>query len=171
MGQKRRRPVRKKDNTGEAWARIHSCRSKYYISRNDLARDEVCRIDDEAQLEIVATIEVITPAQRAHLGEQIFISLLAATKYAPEDRSAPFFGSVSLRGQQRSALAYLPSRPFWELPAIIRGGAGNICLGWTSMRRGYAELGSIFLGDDEDRIELLELGGNTLVTQIERRTS
>ena len=147
---------RTKENSGEVWARILSQKSKYYISQTEL-RDETCRIDDEAQLEIVAMIDAITPALRKHLGGELTVSLLAAEQYAPQAATAGrFFGSVNMRGSQRSALAYLPSQPFWALPALIAGGASYVCIGWNCMRQGYAELSSLFVGDAEDRAYLLE---------------
>ena len=36
---------------------------------------------------------------------------------------ARFFGSLTLRGEHRSALAYLPQQPFWALPRLIERGA------------------------------------------------
>lgn len=166
MGRTRKRGIATRpDDTGEVWAKIISHRSKYYVSRRDPGDD--CRIDDEAELEIVATIDAITPAFRKHLGQEMVISLLAAEKYGPNERdSSPFFGSVNLRGAQRSALAYLPSTPFWALPAMIRDRDAWVCIGWTLMKRGHAHVSSVFIGDAQDRNKLPDLGGNELVTRI-----
>jgi hypothetical protein len=53
----------------------------------------------------------------------MLISLLSARNYSVQKQTvSAFFGSLTLRGSQRSALADLPPKPFWELPAIISGG-------------------------------------------------
>lgn len=159
----KRSPATRKEDTGEVWAKIVSNRSKYYISRDGLGDDE--RIDDEAELEIIATIDAITPSQRKHLGQEIVISLLAAQRHAPKGADPVlFFGSVNLRGSQRTALAYLPTAPFWALPNMVREREAWVCVGWTFMRRGNAHLSSLFIGGAEDRKTLLELGGNALST-------
>ena len=87
-------------------------RAQYFISRGDVGSDS--RIDDEAQLELEAAIEAITPAHKKHLGTTMHISLLSAQNYSVEKQAfSTFFGSLMLRGSQRSARAYLPSKPFW----------------------------------------------------------
>jgi hypothetical protein len=149
---------------GEVWAKIISHKSSYYISR-DAVGDDQYRVHDEAQLEIIGTIDAIAPRQRKHLGEQLLVSLIAAEKYEPkEPASVPFFGSVNFRGSQRSAFAYLPSKPFWALPDLIGNRGAWICVGWKSLHRGYAQLDSVFIGDAGDRGHLLGLSGNWLVT-------
>jgi len=149
---------------GEVWAKIVSFRPKYYISRSGIADD--CRIDDEAQLEVVAIIDAISAAQGKHVGQEMDISLLATESYTPREFTTPkFFGSVNMRGSHRSAMAYLPSAPFWALPDLICGRDAWVCFGWEPMHRGYGQLTSFFIGDAEDRRSLLELGGNSLVTE------
>jgi hypothetical protein len=139
-------------------------RSSYYISRDELEGGEY-RVDDEAQLEIIGTIDAITRAQRKHLGAELQVSLLAAERYGPKE-AAPiaFFGSMNLRASQRSALAYLPSRPFWALPGLMRGEVW-ISIGWKSLQRGYGEVASVFVGGAEERQRLLKLSGDSLITQ------
>ena len=134
-----KRKLKARNISGEVWIRVASYKRKYYISRPDLGSDG--RTNDEAQLEIEGTIEAVSPPHKKHLGAVLELSLLSAQDYS-SDRSSvsPFFGSVTLRGSQRSALAYLPPKPFWELPAVIGSGAIHIALGWTSRRRG-ADLG------------------------------
>jgi hypothetical protein len=51
-------------------------RASYYISRE--GPGEKAMADDEAELEIVATIDAITSLQRKHLGQEMVISLPAA---------------------------------------------------------------------------------------------
>ena len=155
---------RREGNAGEVWAKIVSFRPKYYISSTNVGDDR--RIDDEAQLELVAIIDAISPTQRKHLGQAMDISLLATESYTPRELTTPkFFGSVNMRGSHRSAMAYLPSAPFWALSDLIRGREAWMCFGWAIMHRGYGQLISFFVGDAEDRRSLLELGGNSLVTQ------
>ena len=149
------------DTSGEVWVRITSYKRKYYISRSDVGA--AWRTDDKAQLEVIATIEAISAAQKKHLGANMEISLLCAQDYSPESKGGPaFFGSVMLRGSQRSALAYLPPKPFWELPSIISEGSSWLCLGWSAIHRGWAELTSVFAGDSSDLDQL----GSTCIRAI-----
>jgi hypothetical protein len=128
----------------ELCARILKVRRSYFISRTDDYKEIF--IDDEAQLEIDAVIEELPRRSRKHLGEAISISLLTARRYAPEDKSpTSFFGSVTLRGSNRSALAYLPSLPFWHMPDLIRDGAELLELTYTPMKQGFAHLLSLHL--------------------------
>lgn len=151
MAKRRAEPTA--DRSGQVWVRIESFTRKWYISRTDLSAAE--RVDDEAQLELVATIEAITPAQKKHLGASMDISLLSAQVYSADGSSGPpFFGSLTLRGAQRSALAYLPPRPFWQLPGLIEVSSTRLSLGWDSMHRGAADLVSLFVGDETDLEEL-----------------
>jgi hypothetical protein len=60
----------------EVWAKIITQRASYYISRE--GPGEKAMADDEAELEIVATIDAITSLQRKHLGQEMVISLPAA---------------------------------------------------------------------------------------------
>jgi hypothetical protein len=102
-------------------------------------------------LEIAATIEAISPSQKKHLGAEMDISLLSAQNYSRGSETASvFFGSLTLRGSRRSALAYLPPQPFWQLPALISEGANWLSLGWSEIHRGGADLMSVFLGDEAD---------------------
>jgi hypothetical protein len=161
MGGKKRRSRDTVNESGEVWAKIFGSRSTYYISPVN-GREE-SRIDDEAELELLTTIDAITVAQRKYIGEEMTISLLAAERYGgDESRAAPFFGSVNLRGSQRSALAYLPSTPFWQLPGLMADRDAWICIGWTHLRRGSGQLSSLFIGDEQDRDRLLELSGSRL---------
>src|SRR4051794_1003737 len=95
----------------ELTARIVGVRQTYYISRAD-GRGATL-VDDEAILKIEATIASISKRHRKHLGEPISISLIHAARYTGGKHDiSRFFGSVPLRGGQRSALAYLPVEPF-----------------------------------------------------------
>jgi hypothetical protein len=120
-GMPKRKPGAEPDSSGDVWLKISGYTRKYFISRTDVGADG--RIDDEAQLEIAGTIKAISPAQKKHLGAAMLISLLSARNYSVQKQTvSAFFGSLTLRGSQRSALADLPPKPFWELPAIISGG-------------------------------------------------
>lgn len=141
----------------EIWGRIHSVRRNYYISRSGLG--EASRCDDEAVIELATTVEAVSPEYRKHLGQPFSVSLLSARTYSDDPAEpASFFGSVTLRGSQRSALAYLPPAPFWAAPTLIRDGASLICVGFEPMARGFASVTSIFLGDDEHHMELAGIG-------------
>jgi hypothetical protein len=130
----------------ELCARVLSVQRRYYISRSDLGDKRF--IDDEAQLEIEAVIESISTRHRKHVGEPLNLSLLSAHRYEPEERrSTAFFGSVSIRGTDRSALAYLPPQPFWALPDVICDGSKVIELTFTPMHRGFAHLLSLYVAE------------------------
>jgi hypothetical protein len=110
------------DSSGDVWLQIRGHTRKYFISRTD-GRVEA-QIDDEAQLEITAMITAISLHHKKHLGWPMHISLLSAQIYTARERTtSAFFGSLTLRASQRSALAYLPPKPFWELPAMISEGS------------------------------------------------
>jgi hypothetical protein len=130
----------------ELCARVLSVQRRYFISRSD--QDDKQFIDDEAQLEIEALIESISTRHRKHVGEPLYLSLLSAQRYAPEEKSpTSFFGSVSIRGNDRSALAYLPPQPFWALPDVIRDGSNVMELTFTPMHRGFAHLLSLYVAE------------------------
>lgn len=130
----------------ELRARILKVKRRYFISRSD--DYEKPFIDDEAEIEIDGVIEDLPVKHRKHLGEAISISLLSAKRYAPEDKApTTFFGSVTLRGSNRSALAYLPSMPFWLVPDLIRNGAELLELTYTPMKQGFAHLLSVHVTD------------------------
>jgi hypothetical protein len=91
------------------------------------------------------------------------ISLLCAEDYSSTPSSvSAFFGSLTLRGSQRSALAYLPAMPVWEMPAMIAAGSTWLCLGWKVIHRGFADLNSVFAGDEAD-LEQLGAGASASI--------
>lgn len=135
----------------ELRARILKVRRRYFITRSE--DYEKPFIDDEGEIQIEAVIEDVSGKHRKHLGEAISVTLLSARRYAPEDKApATFFGSVTLRGSQRSVLAYLPSRPFWNVPALISDGAELLELTFTPMRRGFVDLLSVHVTDEPTMI-------------------
>jgi hypothetical protein len=122
-------------------------RRRYFISRSGDYDNPF--IDDEAQIEIDAVIEDAPRRHRKHLGEVMKVSLLCANRYAPGDESpTAFFGSVTIRGQQRSTLAYLPAQPFWQLPAVIHDGSDLLELSFTPTKQGFAHLLSLHVTDE-----------------------
>ena len=150
------------DSSGDVWVQITRYARKYFISRSGLGDDEL--IDDEAQLEITAAIQAISPAHKKHLGATMQISLVSAHNYSVEKPIVPaFFGSLTFRRSQHSALAYLPPQPFWQLPAMITEGSTWLRLGWSSMHRGSADLTSVFFGDDTD---LQQLGSTCVCVDV-----
>jgi hypothetical protein len=131
----------------ELRARVLKVSRRYFIGRSD--DYEMTFIDDEAQIEIAAVIEDASGRHQKHVGEEISISLISAKRYAPEDRApTTFFGSVTMRGTQQSALAYLPSMPFWSVPDLIRDGSELLELTFTPMKQGFAHLLSVHLTDE-----------------------
>lgn len=137
----------------ELRARILNVRRRCYISRSNDYENPL--IDDEAEIEIEAAIEHISARHQKRLGETMSISLLAANRYAPEEGTPTyFFGSVTMRGDYRSALAYLPSPPFWEIPALIGHGALLIELTFTPMKQGFAHLLSLYVTDEPTTVPM-----------------
>ncbi len=129
---------------GELSAQIRDISRTYFISRSEVG--EGAFIDDEAELVIQAVIETINCRHGDHVGQPTTIHLLHAERYSETPHSSSFFGSVTIRGAQRSALAYLPRAPFWELPHMIESGASRLELRFLPLRRGYGELLSINVG-------------------------
>jgi hypothetical protein len=130
-------------------AGVVTFRRSYYLSRQD--QSEEASADDEAALIINATIEHITERHKRVLGEPIEIQLLCAQRYGRKSGSeTSFFGSVGLRGRNRSALAYLPKGPFWELPKLINEGASLFLLEFSPLWRGHGDLMSLFIGHRKD---------------------
>jgi len=126
----------------------------YYLSRYGPGSEAL--VDDEAALIIDAVVDKISDRHRAHVGEPIEIMLLPAQRYPRNPASyLLFFGSVTMRGQQRSALAYLPSRPFWEMPSLIERGASLVQLHFEGLYRGHGDLTGSFIGHRDD-LESLE---------------
>ena len=140
--QLRKPSKRKLEEPEELRARIRTIHRAYLIGRNDVRGESF--VDDEAEIELQAVIEHVSARHLKHLGQPITISLLSARRYSPKDQHPiAFFGSVTLRGTQRSALAYLPSKPFWHLPACISGGASLVELTFSPSLRGNSDLLSL----------------------------
>lgn len=73
------------DTSGDVWVEIDSFTRKYFISRSDVGADSL--IDDEAQLEIEATIKTISQAHKKHLGDAMHISVLSRRGMAARSRA------------------------------------------------------------------------------------
>lgn len=130
----------------EISARIVASRRSYFISRSEAGEDTF--IDDEAEFEIEPVIEKSSKRHRRNLAQAITISLLSACRHAPERSSnSSFFGSVTLRGSDRSAVAYLPAETFWHLPSMLLAGCNVVEFSFTRLRRGFAHLLSLQLTD------------------------
>jgi hypothetical protein len=130
----------------ELIARIVSVRHNYFISRADGRGGTL--VDDEAILDIEGAVTSISKRHCKHLGEPISISLIHAARYTGWKQDiSPFFGSVRLRGSQRSALAYLPVEPFGRLPQLIDRGAQFLELRFSPLRHGFGELLSLYVAD------------------------
>jgi len=133
----------------ELTARILSLSQNYYISRSDGRAGTF--IDDEAAVEIEAVIEAISKRHRKHIGQPISISLLQAVRYKGEKHDvSPFFGSMTLRGGQKSVLAYVPEAPFWRVPGMVERGANMVEVRFSPTRHGFGELLSFFLGSEAE---------------------
>lgn len=106
-------------------------------------------IDDEAMLELVLMIETTSTRYRKHIGQTLELTVLSAHRYDGQaSNGSSFFGSVTLRGAQRSALAYLPSEPFWSLPQLVSGGARWVQLQFTPLGHGHGTLIGLYFGHE-----------------------
>lgn len=133
----------------ELTARIVSVSQNYHISRSNGRAGTF--VDDEAAVEIEAVIETISKRHRKLLGEPISISLLHAVRYKGEKEDiSPFFGSVTLRGGQKSVLAYIPAEPFWRVPEMVERGANMVEAHFSPTRHGFGELLSFFVGSEAE---------------------
>lgn len=146
-----RRKAKKHIEPEELRARIVTVSRSYYVSCSEV--DDESYVDDEAIIEVEGLIEEVSPRHRKHLGLPITISLLSAKRYSPKrEPSSAFFGSINLRGESRSALSYLPAKPFWHIPEMIAAGADCIELRFAPLVRGYASLSSLWIGKLSDLV-------------------
>ena len=128
-------------------ASIESVERTYDISE----RGEVCRVDDEAILDIVGRSERLDRSRRQYLGQRIEISLLCARSFGGEAPSPhlgkPFLMPVQLRKSGCSVMAYLPADAFWALPAMISSGAiTHIEARFDRPSYGSGDLQSLYFG-------------------------
>lgn len=134
----------------ELTAKIESFSQSYYVSQSV---GEGARLDDEAQIEISATIIDISKRHRRFLGEPIEISLLRARSFRRhEDTPAaerPFLLYMILRRDRCSCLGYIPSDVFWAIPDMLHTNAvSHIQASFEATRRGSGELLSIYLAPE-----------------------
>jgi len=105
-------------------AKIVSMQRDYYISEN---RSHEHPVGDEACIDIVGRIEQISPTLKQHLGREIDMSLMCARSFERDERTPPsdkpFLLMINLRKGGCSLMAYLPTDPFWALPAMVTSGA------------------------------------------------
>lgn len=136
----------------ELTARILDYSTNYFIARSGGLGQAYA--DDEAALEVNATIERIARRHLKHLHQPISFRLLHSRRYQGEVESiSKFFGSVTLWGSQRYVLAYLPELPFWALPAMIARGCGIIQCTYEPMRGGHGDLLSFYVAPEEFQLE------------------
>lgn len=142
-----KRPVRKGVEIEMLIARIESARRSYSISETQLSGASRCT-DDEAILEIVGRIEQATHRYREHVGEVIEISLICTQRYREEGLSEgdPRLVSLTLRRGERTAMAYLPSAPFWSLPSMLESEANYVQAHFERVRYGSGKLLSLTFG-------------------------
>ena len=128
-------------------AEIESSKFSYFIA-NHGARESPDVIDDEALIEMQARIIEIEPTQPDHIGKPIACTLLISRRFlgtaSGNKVDKPLLYSVTLRKNQRSMLAYLPSDTFWACqPQIISGTLRRIEIRYAKPTRGTGELESL----------------------------
>lgn len=135
--------------------KIISSRRNYFIARS--GNGDEAFADDEAILDIEGIIERAEHRSARHVGHAISVRLLNSRRYKRDEVSdCPFFGSTALRGQQRSALAYLPSEVFWALPRLIGEGASLVQLTIEPMSGGYGDIVSLYVGRPDDPLSAMD---------------
>jgi hypothetical protein len=124
-------------------ARITRARRNYFITRSAV---EPPVIDDEATLELQAVVEKADANYEQHIGEDLEINLLSATRY-DEPNSSTFDGSVILKGAQRSASAYLPPQPFWSIWGLLDSSSVVVRLQFVPSSSGHGSLVGLYIGE------------------------
>jgi hypothetical protein len=125
---------------------IKSTSFTYFIAANRAKERQF--VEDEAIIDLTATIVKIDPPNSDHFGAEIECSLVCARRFdetiSLANLGRPFFLSVTLKRNQRSMLAYLPSDAFWALEAQLgRGSITHIELSYLRPFRGWGDLTSI----------------------------
>lgn len=120
---------------------IQSIERSYFIAEHSNLR----RVDDEAILTVRGIIEQISPRYKRHAGGAIEMQFVCARSFDRDKpvpaADKPFLLSVTLRGESRSLMAYLPSDAFWSLPEMIASKAvTHVEAGFGPARYGHAEL-------------------------------
>jgi len=107
---------RKRPESEELTARIDGFSQTYYLAQTSVVPRH---LDDEAQLEIAATIVAVSSRHARFLNTPIEISLLCARKFVRDEpdatRERPFMLDMHLRKDRCSCMAYIPSDAFWAL--------------------------------------------------------
>lgn len=128
-------------------ARISGIQQAYFISQYRMRGEHV---DDEAMIDVLGTIEFISPRLKQHLGAPIEMSFACARTYnsaGPTPTSdKPVLLTMNLRKNNRSFLAYLPSAPYWSIPNMIAiGSVTHVHAMFAPITRGSGELLSVYL--------------------------
>ncbi|WP_143099533.1 hypothetical protein [Bradyrhizobium sp. cf659] len=132
--------------------RIHSTSFSYFIAGHHTEGHQF--LDDEAIINLSTTVVKMQPPNADHLGAELECSLVCARRF---DESSPksgaggtFFLPVTLKRNQRSVLAYLPSDAFWALQSRLEAGSvTHVELSYVKPIRGAGELTSIHLRSGE----------------------
>ncbi|MGF6311913.1 hypothetical protein ABIB82_005890 [Bradyrhizobium sp. i1.8.4] len=132
--------------------RIQSSSFSYYISDHHAQGHQF--VDDEAIIDLNTTVVKIEPPSADHLGAELTCSLVCARRFnedlAKNSTGRPFFLSVTLKRNQRSMLAYLPSDAFWALQSRLEAGSvTHVELSYLKPIRGVGELTSIHIRSGE----------------------
>lgn len=129
-------------------AKIVSGKFSYFIA--DRRPPGGSFVDDEAIIDLDATIEEILPKNPDHQGAMLECSLVCSRRYdvGPAENIAghPSLFPITLKRNQRSVLAYLPSDAFWALQARLGSGSLDYLeLTYVRPHRGTGDLTSIYL--------------------------
>jgi hypothetical protein len=145
--------------TEELVATIETVERTYYASQE---RDHGKFFDDEAILDVVGTIQTISPRHKRFLGHTIEMSFVCARRFKSDSEApegGPFLLSISLKKDRCSFMAYLPSDAFWALPGMIASEeVTRIEARFTKVRYGGGELLSVYFASPSKLAELAAFG-------------
>jgi hypothetical protein len=147
-----RKPKATVDPEHRLIGRILSSSFSYFIADHHTQGHQF--VDDEAIIDLTTTVVMMEPPNADHLGAVLECSLVCTRRFddnlTKSSAGRPFFLSVTLKRNQRSVLAYLPSDAFWALQSRLEAGSvTHVELSYRKPIRGAGELTSIHLRSGE----------------------
>lgn len=152
MSKKQKKPLAEETYLIE----VSSTKSSYYISKH-VSPDPYYdgKTDDEYIFDVVGKI-IKSPKRHSnkHLKQECEISLLSAIQYIKgkdiiHEKEPHFFGNMTLRGQQRGGLVYLPNTRLMHIEHQIRASVFKyIEITSEYLERGHGSVISINFSED-----------------------
>jgi hypothetical protein len=141
-----RKATKQAEDNNRLVAKIEQFEISYYFLNRGMSSGPTI---DEGRIDIVTTIQGITPKLKRFDGLPFAVGLAIERLYAEEGRTVlsdrPFMLPVQLSKAGGSCFAYLPADAFWEIPRLIDTGRfSHIDIGFGTLHRGSAELGHLY---------------------------